>query len=162
MVRCLCEPCLFGSLFYHCKLWTLSLSDFIFLTHIQRLRESSLVTFLATEGQICQSQYFLSFTRLCGKALKLQKNSVEFSSNFENQCSQTVMFIFLHPRQWLASELWEPFIVYIDLFMGFLRQKIIKRCIHLLTRNTNKSFWISLKESWAFRLTKHKKGKLTC
>lgn len=41
-------------------------------------------------------------------------------------------------------------------------KKIIKRCIHLLTRNINKSFWISLKESWAFRLTKHKKGKLTC
>lgn len=73
-----CEPCLFSSLFYHCKLWTLSLSDLIFLTHIQGLCESSLVAFLATEDQICPSQYFPNFTHLCGKALKRQNNSRGF------------------------------------------------------------------------------------
>lgn len=77
-VRCLCaitawcEPCLFSSLFYHCKLWTRSLSDLIFLTHIQGLCDSSLVAFVATENQICPSQYFSNFIHLCGKALKLQ------------------------------------------------------------------------------------------
>lgn len=69
---------------------------------------------------------------------------------------------FLNPLQWLASALGEPFILYIYLFMCFLRQKIIKQYTDLLTRNINKSFWISLKESCTFRLTKHKKGKLTC
>lgn len=144
----------FGSLFYH-----VSFEHFpILIWYSSPIFKGCVSSLVAFPAKISLFQYFPNFTRLCGKALKPQKNSVDFWKTVLTNYD----VYFLNPLQWLASALGEPFLPYIDLFMCFLRQKIIKRYIHLLARNINKSFWISLKESHTFRLTKHRKGKLTC
>lgn len=75
----------------------------------------------------------------------------------KNGAHKAVMFIF-ESLAMISICTWGSFILYIDLFMCSLRQKELLNGTHIyLTRNINKSFWNSWKESWVFKLTKHKK-----